>query len=194
MGKYLRSLLDLGFIRRIISLDAPDRSNTRLSRYEIKDSYLRFFFSFIYPNIELLEQHRYTRLMEIIKENYSAYVGRTGFEELARRHIGQMGDRHELSFIPESVGRIWSRSAEVDVAAIDRKSCNILLGECKWTGKKMDLHVLDRLIEKSKSFIRIKGYKNHFALFSKSGFTSSLQKRAKAESILIFGGPDFKAG
>ena len=43
-----------------------------------------------------------------------------------------------------------------------------LFAECKWTAEKVELVVLERLIERSKLF----PYQNtHFFLFSKSGFT-----------------------
>lgn len=191
MGKYLRSLLDLGFIRRIISLDAPRDSTTRLSRYEIKDSYLKFYFTYIYPNLELVEQQRYTRLLEIIKESFDSFVGRTGYEELARRFIIRLGDSHELPFVPDRVGRIWSKVEEIDLAAVDRKSRNILLGECKWTGRKLTNRTLDRLVEKSKSLAKIKDYKIQYMLFARSGFTAPLIERARKENVLLFEGSNF---
>ena len=191
MGKYLRVLLDLGFVRRIVSLDAHDYSNTRMSRYEIKDSYLKFYFTYIYPNLELIEQHRYDRLMEMIKENYSSYVGKTGYEELARRHMIFLGDRNRLPFIPERVGRIWNPGEEIDVAAVDRKTGNVLVGECKWTNKKMNSKDLDHLMKRSATLSRVKEYKIHYALFSKSGFTSSLMKRARKENVFLFTGAGF---
>ena len=56
VGKYLSRLLDLGFIRRVISTDVADHSNTLRSRYELKDAYHKFFFHYVYPNLESLEQ------------------------------------------------------------------------------------------------------------------------------------------
>lgn len=192
IGKYLHTLLELGFIRRVISLDAADYSKTRLSRYEIKDAYLKFYFHYIYPNLELLEQKRISRLMDIIKEQHDAFVGKTGFEELARRFITKLGDNHQLPFIPDYIGRIWNKQAEIDIVAINKKSQNILLGECKWTGKKMTSAVLDTLIQKSNLLPRINNYNIHFTLFSKSGFTSDLLKRARKENVFLFKGADFK--
>ena len=110
-----------------------------------------------------------------------------------RRRIGiRVGDSEGLPFVPESVGRIWNKSAEIDVAAIDRGTSNVLVGECRWTGRKMGEGDLDRLVAKSDALPRIKGYKMHYALFSKSGFTSSLIRRAKKERVLLFCGATFE--
>ncbi|ETR67080.1 MAG: hypothetical protein OMM_05333 [Candidatus Magnetoglobus multicellularis str. Araruama] len=138
MGKYLKTLLNLRFIRRLITLDAPNYSNTRLSCYEIRDPFMKFYFHYIYPNLELIEQKRLTRM--------------------------------------------------VDVAAIDKKSQTILLGECKWSRKKMTHANLEDLMKRASKLTKIKDYKIHYALFSKSGFTTSLMQSAQKEHLLLLKG------
>ena len=50
-----------------------------------------------------------------------------------------------------------------------------LFAECKWTNEKVDLSVLEKLVELSNLFT----YKNkHFFLFSKSGFTKGCADKA----------------
>ncbi|KPA18202.1 ArsR family transcriptional regulator [Candidatus Magnetomorum sp. HK-1] len=192
MGKYLRTLLDLRFIRRLITLDAQNYANTRLSRYEIRDAFMKFYFYYIYPNLELLEQKRLSRMSHLIKEDFDAFVGKTAFEELARRLITKLGDEQELSFDTEHIGRIWNKKVEIDVAAINKKSKIILVGECKWTRKKMTNSDLNHLISQSALLPKIKDYKIHYALFSKSGYTASLLQRAQNEHILLFTGATLK--
>jgi uncharacterized protein len=131
MGKYLRTLLDLHFIRRILSEDVKQRSQTRMSRYEIRDPYLRFHFQFIYPHADLVEQKRSSRLSELVHANFDSYVGHTAYEELARRRIARLGDEQKLSFVPDYVGRAWTRHAELDVVAVGWKQKSVLIGECK---------------------------------------------------------------
>jgi hypothetical protein len=63
----------------------------------------------------------------------------------------------------------------------------ILFAECKWQSKKVDIKVIERLREKSKlvdwnNDIR----KEHFAVFSKSGFTKSCLDHCKKEGIKTF--------
>lgn len=192
LGKYLHTLRELGFVRRVISLDAADYAHTRTGRYEIKDSYLKFYFHYLYPHLELLEQQRISRLMALIKAQHESFVGKTGFEELARRFITKIGDDEQLSFVPDYIGRIWSKQVEIDVVAINKQSRNILLGECKWSREKMGMTVLDRLIEKSAALPKIQRYHKHYALFSKNGFTSSVLERAVKERIFLFQGAGFE--
>jgi hypothetical protein len=60
------------------------RTQTRMSRYEIRDPFLRFYFQFVYPHADLVEQRRISRLAEIVRANFDSYVGNTAYEELAR--------------------------------------------------------------------------------------------------------------
>ena len=51
-----------------------------------------------------------------------------------------------------------------------------LFGECKWTNEKVDLGVLEGLVEKSQLF----HYENkHYYLFAKNGFTKGCVDKAK---------------
>lgn len=118
MGKYLHTLVELRLVRRVLSEDVPDRTRTRISRYEIRDPFLRFYFHFVYRHPELVEQNRTQRLVEIIRQGFDSHVGRTGYEELARRAVAEAGDQGKLPFEPMYVGRAWDRQVEIDVVAI----------------------------------------------------------------------------
>ena len=189
IGKYLNQLLALRFVRRVQSSEAPDPGQTRLSRYEITDPFLRFHFEFIHPHPTFMETRRTGQMMEMISARFDAYVGQTGYEELARRHVAALGERSRLPFTPKHLGRAWSARVEVDVFASDPKSQTAFFGECRWNTRKMDLETLRELQAKADDFPRLKKFKKHFALFSRSGFTAALTRAAEAEHILLVEGP-----
>jgi uncharacterized protein len=192
IGKYLHMLVELRLVRRVLSEDVPDRKRSRTGRYEIRDPFLRFYFHFVYPYPELVEQNRTERLAEIIRSGFDSYVGRTGYEELARSTIAQAGDNGELPFEPLYVGRAWHRQVEIDLLAISRKQKAVLLGECKWHKARMGPEVLAGLRERSERLKHIEGFKKHYVLFSRSGFTKRLEQQALQEGVLLFEGADFK--
>ena len=192
MGKYLHTLVALRLVRRVVSADVHDRRHTRVSRYEIRDPFLRFHFEFVYRHPELVEQERTGRLLEIIRSAFSSYVGRTGYEELARRAIASAGDRGELPFDPVHIGRAWSRHVEIAVVAIGRKESAVLLGECKWRSTKMSPQALTDLKERAEKLRRLQGFKKHYALFSRAGFTKQLERQALDGDVLLYEGPELK--
>jgi uncharacterized protein len=188
VGKYLHQLLALRMVRRVQSAEAPNPAQTRLSRYEIIDPFLRFHFEFLHPYPDLLETRRTDRHLDIITSRFEAYAGKSGYEELARRYLIQLGDTNGLPFTPRHIGRAWCPAAEVDVFATDAKSQSVLLGECKWTARRVDVDVLESLEAKAAAFPRLKQWKKHFALFSRSGFTAELERQAAKRNIMLVSG------
>ena len=187
VGKYLRTLVDLRLVSRVLSGEASDRARTRLTRYEIRDPFFRFYFQFLYPNWPLLQQGRVERMREIVGEGFESYVGRTAYEELARRRIARLGDAGELPFRPDYVGRAWSRAAELDVVAVNWHDRTVLFGECKWRREKMSGDDLRSLRERAGRFPGFAGFKHHWALFSRSGFTAALlQAPERSAGLLLF--------
>lgn len=126
-----------------------------------------------------------------IRDQFSSYIGKTAFEELARQQVQAWGDAGELPFTPQHVGRAGNRQAEIDVVAINWKDRAVLFGECKWTSRKMAERDLASLKERAAKLTKLAGFNVHYALFSKSGFTAGLSKAAQDSVILVQGG-DFK--
>lgn len=192
MGKYLGTLLSFDLIRRVHSLEDAGKGNARSGRYEIRDPFLRFHFTYLHPNAGLIERDRQGRLLEIILESFDSFVGKTGYEELCRRRITEEGNAGRLPFNPEDVGRLWNRSLEIDIAAHNRKASALLVGECKWKRTKMDTDVADGLIAKAEKLTKWKDYHKTYSFFSKSGFTKKMLKRAMDDHFLLFEGPEME--
>lgn len=188
VGKYLHTLELLRFVRRVVSVDVSSPAIARTSQYEIRDPYLRFHFTFVQPNLSLIEQGRLDRLLDLIREGFDAYVGKTGYEEICRRYVASLADQGDLPFEALDVGRIWDRRVEIDVVAVDRRSRIALLGECRFRRGKMGVEVLEDLMARSKILKKLGGYKLHYILFSRSGFTSALTQRAKRERVRLVEG------
>jgi uncharacterized protein len=189
VGKYLHQLLALQFVRRVQSAEAPDPRQTRLSRYEIADAFLRFHFEFIHPHPTFMETRRTPQVMDMITTRFDAYVGKHGYEELARRHVTELSDQGKLPFVAKHLGRAWSPSVEVDIFASDPKAQTALFGECRWNTRKMDLETLRELQTKATGFPRLKKFQKHYILFSRSGFTATLTRAAEAEKVTLVEGP-----
>ncbi|MBQ8038536.1 MAG: restriction endonuclease, partial [Lachnospiraceae bacterium] len=67
------------------------------------------------------------------------------------------------------------QQVEIDIMGTADKN-TALFGECKWTNEKVDLGVLEGLVEKSQLF----HYKNkHYYLFAKNGFTKGCMEKAE---------------
>lgn len=180
LSPYLRQLESLNLIeRRLPATTAPARRRiSRNSRYYLIDPYLRFYFRFIAPNLNLVELELPTLLWQRINEQLASYVGMTAFEELARQWTLQQARRGRLPFLPELVGSHWSTKAQVDVVAIDWREKAILLGECKWHQDAVGVNVLRELVAKTALVVPPGDWKVYYALFARSGFSQAASHEA----------------
>lgn len=80
------------------------------------------------------------------------------------------------------------------MVALDRKSRAALVGECRWRSRRVGEEVLDELTARAATLQKLHGYRLHYILFSRSGFTTALESRAKREGIrLVEGAPPMPA-
>lgn len=73
--------------------------------------------------------------------------------------------------------------------ALNSKSREILFCECKWSDRPVGVDILNALVEKSKMVDWNMGNrKEHYCLFSKSGFTEDLRREAKRRGVILIEG------
>jgi AAA+ ATPase superfamily predicted ATPase len=192
LSAYLSRLQELKLVeRRLPATLAPaKRRRSRQGRYHIQDPFFRFYFRFIAPFHDYLPFDT-DRVLDKVKLELRAFVGQTTFEELARQWVVRQGKAGNLPLEPEIVGSHWSRRAQIDVAAVNWRSHQILLGECKWGQKPVNRQVVIELVErKTARLLRDLGQEREeweicYALFSRAGFTRSAAAELRARSGLL---------
>jgi hypothetical protein len=159
-----------------------DAADSKRGKYEIKNNFFRFWFRFIKRHESLVEQGRTKELEEIIREEFNAFAGRS-FEDLCARLIkdGRLG----LPFVPQAAGRQWGafrgesgrNEYEIDIAAFNEKTSQILFAECKWKDNVDAAEVL-RLLKEKAAHVNWKAgkRKEYFAVFAKSFKKTAAEK------------------
>ncbi len=186
LPKYLSRLIELGYVHRQLPATVPPqkRRKSRQGRYLLADQFLRFFYRFISPNLVSVEQGLFHDLWEAIDQQMRAFVGATVFEDMCREWVRQMAVAKSLPFNPQIVGSHWSKEVQVDVVAINWRSQDILLGECKWGGDAVSRRVVRDLIETKTG--RVLGnlpdegrdWTTHYTVFARGGFTEAAEAYA----------------
>ena len=185
LGKYLNTLVRLKLVRRNVPVTVDKPEQSRQGHYVIADPYLRFYFRFLAPRQEWIEQGRFERLWKSIDAQLEAFVGLTAFEGLCRDWVVEQGDHGRLSFVPDRVGAWWDRHAQVDVAAINRREKALLLGEARWTTRPVGEDALRALQAKAPRIRPGEDWSVQYVLFSRSGFTPPLASRASREGVRL---------
>jgi AAA+ ATPase superfamily predicted ATPase len=187
LSPYLARLRELGLIERRIPATIPpdERRTTTRSRYHLRDSYLRFYFRFIEPNLELVELELADLLWERISEQFRAFVGQTAFEDLSREWVLVQARAGRLPFAPEIVGSHWAADAQVDVVALNWRDRAMLLGECKWGSSSVGRSIVRELVSKGPKVIPGDDWQVHYAFFARAGFTDAACAEAEAKGAIL---------
>jgi hypothetical protein len=130
VGKYLSVLIDLGFVRREIPITEGKKSRKGL--YKISDNFFKFWFRFIYPNLEYIETRQTDKLLRKIKNQLNAHVGET-FEEISKEFLMELNKTNKLPLNFTKIGKWWYKDKEIDIVALDEEKKRITFFEVKWS-------------------------------------------------------------
>lgn len=181
---YLKNLVALGIVQK----ETPyGEKASRKSIYSIEDNMFRFWYRFVLENNALIARGAADLAYNRIKPYLTDYMGKV-FEDICTQYLWKLllTDRSPVQFT--SLGRWWGNNpltrsqTEIDIMGEQDKD-SALFAECKWTNEKVDLGVLDTLIERSKLFSY---QKVQLYLFSKSGFTKGcVDKAAELTNVTL---------
>ncbi len=178
--KYLGVLQELGYVERQVPATVRRPERSRKGRYVIVDPYLRFYFRFLSPNLSLIERGMVGQAISLMQDHLIDFIGTHTFEELCRDWVAVQADLGTLPFLPERIGSFWSRQAQVDVAAVNWRTKDILLGECKWGDDEVGRSVIRALVGKTDEVLPDERWAVHYVVFARRGFTTAARAEAAA--------------
>lgn len=181
---YLNNLMDLELVEKIQPVESK---GTRCSIYRIRDELYLFWYRFIPSCASLIAMGLGRAAWEKhVLPHLSEYFGHI-FEEISMQYIQRLIMTGNMNELYTTYGHWWGtnpvRKREEEIDIVCANETDILCGECKWRSEPAGMDVLEIL--KERSLLISKGRKIHYALFSKSGFTESLQKEAESGNILL---------
>ena len=152
-------------------------------KVRFKIPFFRFWFGFVEPYRNKLLQGDNIGFVENYKSHYDRCMSLV-FEQLSDDLLElYLRDRDRIV----SRGSFWDHHSEFDILSITH-SGDIILGECKYKGRRVCKNELNKLKDKAKnSSIAVDIY----ALFSKDGFSNEL-KHSREKNLLLFDIEDFK--
>ena len=171
---YLSKLIELDIIYKEVPITEENPVKSKKGLYFIKDNFFRFWFRYVLPFKSQLEIGNSEYVLHKIKQNFNAFVGQS-YEKLAVSYVAQY-------FNTLKCGRYWNKNIEIDIVGITDSS--LIVGECKYSNKKVGIDVFDNLKQKAKTIESQLPIKCCI-LFSKSGFTDELLKMQEENLVLI---------
>ena len=193
-SNYIKSLIELQIIEKEIPVGEND--NTRKTIYSIKDNFFRFWYRFVFNNMELIEQEMIDYVYENkIEPELNNFLG-FSFEQICIDYLKLRNKEMKLPFVFEKIGKWWGnnpylkREEEIDILAVSKDWA--LIGECKWRNQLLGMKTVNSLIEKS----QILKYENkYYIFFSKTGFTKDVVNLSiNNENIILVDFSDMNIG
>ena len=180
---YIKNLILLGIVKK--ELPYGEKSS-RKTIYSIEDNMFRFWYRFVTKNTSVIVRGASDLAYGRIAPELPDYMGSV-FEDICKQYLWKLLLKGECPVNFNELGRWWGANSktkvqeEIDIMGSDKDSA--LFGECKWTNEKVDISVLETLIERSTLF----AYRDvHFFLFAKTGFTKGcIDKAAQMSNVKL---------
>lgn len=180
---YIKNLIALSIVKK----ESPyGEKSSRKTIYSIEDNMFRFWYRFVPENTSIISRGATDLAYKRIASEIPSYMGGV-FEEICKQYLWKLLLDGKCAVNFSVLGRWWGTNSktktqeEIDIIGTDKDSA--LFAECKWTNEKVDLGVLETLVERSNLF----NYKKkHFYLFAKTGFSKGcMDKAAKMGNVTL---------
>lgn len=164
VGKYVGILVDLHLVEREVPVTERKPEKSWKGIYRLANNFFRFWFRFVSPHIEVIEQGRQDWLMEkIVRPQMSDLVGPV-FEPVVREALWALDSTGRPPVRLNRLGRWWEREQEIDLVCMG-EGANLFC-EVKWSDGVDGVRVIKHLREKSRA-VRLQG-RAHFCVAARS--------------------------
>lgn len=183
LSRYLDILRDLRLVEKEVPITEKYPDKSKLGLYKIHDRFFTFWFRYVLPMRGRLEIGKSKEVLRIIKETFAQHLSFV-FEDVCKEYCFELMREGKIRF--STVGRWWQKNREIDIVALDEESKEIYFGEVKWSRDPVGINVFEQLKEKAALVDwNVGKRKEYFMLFSRSGFTEAMIKRARLEGIIL---------
>ena len=178
---YINNLIDLDIAEKVDSYETAGHVNTKKGVYQIKNTFIHFYFRFIYPNLSALntisEAEFYDRYIE---NNLNEYLDRY-FVKVCKEYLVLLSKIGHLPMKINKIGSWIGKQGNIDIIASDENH-KAIIGLCRWKEKtvtySMCLDLFDLMAQAKISA-------DYYYLFSSKSFDEKLKKEAARESRII---------
>ena len=178
---YLGNLVDASIVERELPVNVGSEnaaSNGKRGRYRIASNFLRFWYSFVLPNLSDLEMGDAKGVWE---RRIAPSLWRFAAEPV-RRMVADWLRRESLEgrapFPCNKAGAWWSPGAWIDLVGIGEGGSRAIVGAVDLSTEPVGLESYWRLVEKA-AILSVS--EKHYVLFSRAGFDPRLAQFAKED-------------
>lgn len=179
---YINNLIEHGLIEKIVSYDTYGRDNALKGIYRIKDSFMAFFYRFVYQNLTQLEILQGEKFYEKYIEPYLFDFGKNAFRDVCFEYIMILDRIGKLPIKVSEYGTWVGKVGNIDIILKDSAD-HTLIGYCEFEKNEMSFEDFEWL-KFCVSQAKLTG--DIYYLFAKSGFDERIKAHAlEAKNVVL---------
>ena len=174
---YMKNLSHFDIVEKVVSFETGGWENAKKGVYRIKDTYVNFYYRFVYPHLSDLyimspEEFYDTYIEAELDEYLSRY-----FINVCMEYLTLLNQIRRLPIAISKMGTWVGKTGNIDIIAQSSNRDNII-GLCNWDKPRLTMEMCKELFASMKK-ARISS--NHIYLFSAKAFDADVIEMAKKD-------------
>lgn len=177
---YLKNLMAFDIVEKVSSFETVGWENAQKGLYQIKDTFINFWFKFVYPNLSDLYRLSPEKFYDrYIAQDLEEYLNRY-FVKVCMEYLELMDQIKKLPIQIYKMGSWVGKRGHIDIIVQNTIRENLLC-LCSWS-KPMTFEMCQNLFQ---SMEQAKITANYYYLFSAKGFDEKLVKMVSADQRIL---------
>lgn len=169
---YMKNLSHFDIVEKVVSFETGGWENAKKGVYQIKDTFVNFWFKFVYPNLSdlyLLSAEQFYD--KYIENELNEYLERY-FRNVCMEYLLILNQMGKLPFKVSKVGTWLGKTGSIDIIAqsTDRRS---IIGFCNWNKPQMTMEMCEQM---AVAMEQARLSSDDYYLFSATSFEPALEK------------------
>ena len=174
---YMKNLSQFDIIEKVVSFETGGWDNTKKGVYRIKDTYINFYYRFVYPHLSDLYMMSPEDFYDTyIEKELDDYLNRY-FINVCMEYLSLLNQIRRLPLVVTKMGTWVGKTGNIDIIAQSADRQNIV-GICNWEKEEFTLNMCKDLFD---SMTKAKINSKHIYLFSATSFSNDVVELAKLD-------------
>ena len=174
---YMKNLSQFDIIEKVVSFETGGWDNAKKGVYRIKDTYINFYYRFVYPHLSDLYMMSPEEFYDTyIEDELDDYLNRY-FINVCMEYLSLLNQIRRLPLVVTKMGTWVGKTGNIDIIAQSADRQNIV-GICNWEKEEFTLGMCKDLFD---SMTKAKISSNHIYLFSATSFSADVIELAKID-------------
>ncbi len=168
---YMKNLAQFDIVEKLVSFETGGWENAKKGVYQIKNTFVNFWFKFVYPHLSELVLQRPEQFYDVyIAPELDMYLQRY-FRVVCMEYLSILNQMGKLPFPIHKMGTWVGKEGSIDIIAQSADRQN-LIGFCNWSSPQMTMSMCE---EMATAMEQAKISSGHYYLFSATDFEPALK-------------------